>query len=316
MPPIALRPLLAALAALALAGVPAAALGTPAEPDWAPALLATITPGVRTHTDGGQCTANFVFYDEKDVYIGQAAHCATTSGPTEVDGCKADSLPLGTPVRVGGASRPGRLAYSSWVAMDEAREDDENACRLNDFALIRLHPADRAAVNPSVPLYGGPEGLGEEAPAEGEKIYSYGNSSLLGGLDLLNAKRGVKLRTTGGGWLHTVVTVIPGVPGDSGSGYVDSDGRAFGVIRTFGPGPLLGSNGITDLGKALRYMAEHSDLDVTLALGTESFTSDPAGRAVAPEVPAALPPRAALLSRLLDKIIEFLSPRSRGTGGR
>ena len=271
---------------------------------------------MRTHTDGGQCTANFVFHDDEDVYIGQAAHCATTSGPTVVDGCEAGSLPLGTPVRVGGASRPGRLAYSSWRAMRQAKEDDRNACRLNDFALIRLHPADRASVNPSVPLYGGPEGLVEEAPAEGEKIYSYGNSSLLGGLDLLNAKRGVKLRTTGGGWLHTVVTVIPGVPGDSGSGYVDSDGRAFGVIRTFGPGPLLGSNGITDLSKALRYMAEHSDLDVTLALGTESFTADPASRAVPPEVPAALPPRAALLSRLLDTLIRFLSPRSPGTGGR
>ena len=128
----------------------------------------------------------------------------------------------------------------------------------------------------------------------------------------------MKLGTAGGGWLHTVVTVIPGVPGDSGSGYVDSDGRAFGVIRTFGPGPLLGSNGITDLGKALRYLAEHSDLDVRLALGTESFTDDPASRAADPEAadPAALPPRAALLSRVLDVLIGLLRPRSSATERR
>jgi len=309
------RLLAAALVALGLAAVPAAALGAPAEPEWAPASRAAITPGVRTHTDGGQCTANFVFYDDEDVYIGQAAHCATTGGPRDVDGCEAGSLPLGTPVRVGGAARPGRLAYSSWLAMQRAKEDDPSACRFNDFALVRLDPAERAAVNPSVPLYGGPVELNEDGPEDGEKVYSYGNSSLLGGIDLLNAKRGVSLSTAGGGWLHTVVTVIPGVPGDSGSGYVDSEGRAFGVIRTFGPGPLLGSNGITDLGKALRYMAEHSDLDVTLALGTESFTEDPSSRAREPE-PADPAPRAALLARLLGGLIDALRPWSGGTEAR
>ncbi|MDX6554970.1 MAG: hypothetical protein QOD86_1165 [Miltoncostaeaceae bacterium] len=233
-----------------------------------------------------------------------------------MDGCDAGSRPLGTAVRVEGASRPGRLAYSSWLAMRAAKEDDEDACRFNDFALVRLDRADRASVNPSVPLYGGPTGLSEEGPRDGEPIYSYGNSSLLGGLDLLNAKRGVALGTAGGGWLHTVVTVIPGVPGDSGSGYLDAEGRAFGVIRTFGPGPLLGSNGVTDLAKALRYLAEHSDLDVTMARGTASFTDRPAERVPDPEAadPAALPPRPALLSRILDWLIGLLRPGGTGRG--
>jgi hypothetical protein len=312
--PLSRRPLVSALLALALAGPgPALAAG---EPAWAPADRATITPGVRTHTAGGQCTSNFVFYDDRDVYIGQAAHCATTGGPRDVDGCEAGSRPLGTPVRVEGASRPGRLAYSSWLAMRSAKEDDANACRFNDFALVRLDRADRASVNPSIPLYGGPTGLSADGPRDGEAIYSYGNSSLLGGVDLLNAKRGVALGTAGGGWLHTVVTVIPGVPGDSGSGYVDSAGRAFGVIRTFGPGPLLGSNGVTDLGKALRYLAEHSDLDVALAAGTTAFTDHPAERVPDPEAadPAALPPRAALLSRILDWLIGLLRPEGTGRG--
>jgi hypothetical protein len=312
--PTARRSPAAALLVLALAA-PVGALAA-GEPAWAPDDRATITPGVRTHTAGGQCTSNFVFYDARDVYIGQAAHCAGTGGPQDVDGCEAPSRPLGTPVRIEGASRPGRLAYSSWLAMKAAKEDDEDACRFNDFALVRLDRADRASVNPSVPLYGGPTGLSEDGPGDGEAIFSYGNSSLLGGLDLLNAKRGVALGTAGGGWLHTVVTVIPGVPGDSGSGYVDSEGRAFGVIRTFGPGPLLGSNGVTDLGKALRYLAEHSDLDVTMARGTEPFTDDPAERVPDPDAadPAALPPRAALLSRILDWLIDLLRPGGTGRG--
>ena len=44
-------------AALVAAG-PAAA-----DPAWAPAATAPIHPGVQTDTNGGQCTANFVFFD-------------------------------------------------------------------------------------------------------------------------------------------------------------------------------------------------------------------------------------------------------------
>jgi hypothetical protein len=39
-----------------------------------------------TYTDGAQCTANFVFSDAGDVYIGQAAHCSGTGTATETDG--------------------------------------------------------------------------------------------------------------------------------------------------------------------------------------------------------------------------------------
>src|SRR5699024_12750843 len=50
-------------------------------------------------TDGGQCTANFVFTDDAGtVYVGYAAHCAGTGEATETDGCTTESLPPGTPV--------------------------------------------------------------------------------------------------------------------------------------------------------------------------------------------------------------------------
>ena len=35
-----------------------------------------------------------------------------------------------------------------------------------------------------------------------------------------------------GGWSHDVYTVTPGIPGDSGSGFLDADGRAFGTLST------------------------------------------------------------------------------------
>jgi len=99
----------------------------------------------------------FVFYDEADtVYLGQAAHCAGTGGSTETDGCTSGSLPLGTEVEVEGATRPGVLVYSSWLTMQERSETDPDACAYNDFALVRIDPADAGNVNPSVPFFGGP----------------------------------------------------------------------------------------------------------------------------------------------------------------
>src|SRR5215217_2426708 len=82
---------------------------------WAPAASATIHPGVQTVTAGGQCTANFIYTAGGNTYIGQAAHCSSTGAATDTDGCLAASLPLGTPVEIPGASRPGTLVYSSWV---------------------------------------------------------------------------------------------------------------------------------------------------------------------------------------------------------
>src|SRR5215207_673304 len=91
---------------------------------WAPAGQATVHPGVQTVTAGGQCTANFVYTAGGETYLGQAAHCASTGAATDTDGCLAASLPLGTPVEVTGASRPGTLAYSSWVTMQAEGESN------------------------------------------------------------------------------------------------------------------------------------------------------------------------------------------------
>src|SRR5215210_752259 len=142
--------LVCVLVAAALA--PAAAS---AAPTWAPASSATVHPGVMTYTEGAQCTSNFVFSDAADIYIGQAAHCSGTGAATDTNGCDAGSLPLGTSVEVRGASRPGTLVYSSWIAMQSKGETDADTCDYNDFALVRLDPADHPTVNPSIPRWGG-----------------------------------------------------------------------------------------------------------------------------------------------------------------
>ncbi len=99
--------LIGMLAGFAIAATAAVAPSVAAA--WAPANSAAITPGNMTFTDGAQCTSNFIFQGATDVYIGQAAHCSGTGAATDTNGCDSGSLPLGTPVEVDGASRPGTL---------------------------------------------------------------------------------------------------------------------------------------------------------------------------------------------------------------
>ena len=261
-----------AVALLASVAVSLAAASTAgAAPAFPPAAGADVRPGSMTFTDGGQCTSNFVFYDgANDLYIGQAAHCAGTDGSTATNGCDAGSLPLGTRVEIEGASRPGTLAYSSWLTMQRTGETDANTCDHNDFALVKIDPADYGEVNPTIPFFGGPTGM-VGSTRSGDTVHSYGNSSLRFGAEPLKPKEGKSLGQSGGGWNHQVYTVTPGIPGDSGSGFIDAQGRAFGTLSTVQLAPTPASNGVSDLGRELAYMESNTTLDVTLAEGTEPY---------------------------------------------
>lgn len=263
---------LAVLAALVTAvvvgsGGPAGAVA----PNWAPAGSAAVHPGVQTVSESGQCTSNFIFFDSTDIYIGQAAHCTGIGGSTETNGCESGVLPLGTPVMVDGAAVPGTVVYNSWITMQDVNEGDLNTCLGNDFALVRLDPIDHTKVNPSVPFWGGPTAA-TPGTSSGEDVYSYGNSGLRFGQ--LSPKTGVITGQQFGGWNHVVYTASPGIPGDSGSAYMSSNGGALGVLSTIQVLPLAGSNGVSDLGRALAYMKAFTDLDaVELATGTEPFST-------------------------------------------
>jgi len=282
-------PVLLLVLAVALAMV--ATLATSAEAarkkkrtvSWAPAATATITPGVQMYTEGAQCTANFVFTDTAGTtYVGYAAHCAGLGEATDTDGCTSDSLPLGTKVdfveggslvsdgtRVGG----GTLVYSSWLTMQKRGETDADTCAYNDFALVKVDAADAGKVNPSIPFWGGPVGINTAGTAPGDTVYSYGNSSLRGGVEELSPKQGTSLGTEGGGWSHPVYTVTPGVPGDSGSAFLDAEGNALGVLSTLAIAPLAGSNGVGDLAHELAYAQANGGISgLRLVPGTEPFS--------------------------------------------
>jgi hypothetical protein len=240
-----------------------------------------IGPGVQMFTSGAQCTGNFAFADRRGRrYVGYAAHCAGRGGATDTDGCRTRSLPLGTRVRFatgatavtrGTTLGHGRLVYSSWRAMRAAGTRNANACAANDFALVRVDAADRRRVNPSVPFWGGPTGLGRRAPAT-SSVYSWGQSSLRP-TTLLSPKTGVSLGATYGGWGMDVYTVTPGIPGDSGSGFLDAEGRAVGTLSTVAIAPLAGSNGLGNLRRELAFARKHSGIEgLRLLHGRQPFS--------------------------------------------
>ncbi len=274
------------LAALLLAPTttPGASAAGTRHTGWAPAAKATITPGTMMYTKGAQCTANFVFTDAVGgVYVGYAAHCAGKGAATDTNGCNTASHPNGTPVRFarggnlasgGSTVGTGTLVYSSWRAMRRLGTRNADACAYNDFALVKVAPRFVRRVNPSVPFWGGPTGIDRNGTDAGDRLWTYGNSSLRGGVEPLAPHTGVSVGDdpADGGWSHPLYTVSPGIPGDSGSGFLSAGGKAVGTLSTIGLLPLPASNNIGDLAKELAFAQQHSGIrGLRLTLGTMKF---------------------------------------------
>lgn len=244
-------------------GLPAAPRLALDGPTWNPD--GAIHPGIQTFTEGAQCTANFVFYDAAAIYIGQAAHCAATGAATDTNGCTAGTLPLGTAVDLG-TGHLGTLVYSSWITMQaQGTPSTAPECVGNDFALIQVHALDAGNVNPAVPFFGGPVGVGATAGLQvGDAVYSFGNSGLRFGVEpVLSWKHGAVIAADS--WTVDVYTATPGIPGDSGSGFLDGEGRAIGVLSTVALAPLPLSNQVSGLSAALAYRAAHGGSPLSLA---------------------------------------------------
>ncbi|MBV9285802.1 MAG: hypothetical protein JO176_14365, partial [Acidimicrobiia bacterium] len=162
----------------------------------------------------------------------------------------------------------GRLAYNSWITMQQAGEKDPNACAYNDLALIKIDPADASLVSPNIPHWGGPTGINTTGTTSGDFVYSYGNSIIRLGITALSPKLGISQGDDGAGWTHVVTTVTPGIPGDSGSAFLDKNGNALGDLSTLSVGIPGGvQNNVSDLNHELAYMHAHGGPAANLVLG-------------------------------------------------
>ena len=157
--------------------------------------------------------------------------------------------------------------------MQRRGETDENTCAYNDLALVKVDAADVAKVNPSVPFWGGPVGIDTDGTAAGETVYSYGNSSLRGGIEELSPKQGTSLGTEGDGWSHTVYTVTPASRGTRAAPSSTPRATRSAPCPRWPWRRSPGSNGVGDLDHELAYAQANGGIaGLALVPGTEPFT--------------------------------------------
>ena len=153
-------------------------------------------------------------------------------------------------------------------------ESNADTCAYNDLALVKLDPADVGKVNPSVPGFGGPTGRGRDLGDRRRRLLL---RELVAALRHHSAEpqegpRWWRPRATAGAARST--RSRPGIPGDSGSGFLNASGQAIGVLSHGGaraPGGLERGRR-PEPGARLRAGSRAADLQV--ANGTEPFTTD------------------------------------------
>src|SRR5262249_9049214 len=119
-----------------------------------------------------------------------------------------------------------------------------------------------------------PTGIDTNGTATGDRVWTYGNSSLRAGLSPLSPHTGISLGddAADGGWSHPLYTVTPGIPGDSGSGFMSACGKAVGVRPTPRRGPRPASTNMGDRGTDLASARHHRGIAGPQRVdGTEPF---------------------------------------------
>lgn len=233
--------------------IPATADEMDATSEWPTIDDAQIRPGVQIVTEGSQCTSNFIFRDQvsSDLFIGLAAHC--------VDHVGQSSTIRGVN---GGVAATGDVAYVSFDHAD------------HDFGLVRIPESDEDLVHPAMLHFGGPTGIADTGQlVGGEKFLFYGNSGFRLGIEQSNWHEGYVTFT--GEYDSYGHAVTPGIPGDSGSGLLDAEGRALGVLVTVGasvstastnPFTWAGTNGFTNLDAAVSFAENETGMELELQI--------------------------------------------------
>ena len=256
-----------AVAAVAISAAGVSSSASAATPSWAFESTATLHPGVMAYTAGAQCTANFVYTDGAATCTSATRRTAPAPArpptPTGADTVAAarhtghlQPRRERSSARARGRHRhPGLLV----VAGDaEGRRDRRRtpAPTTTSRWSRSTRPTSRTSTPPSRSSAARTRWrhrhVGRRQDLQLRQLARCARGSRQ-----LSPKLGVSLGDNAGGWTTLVYTVTPGIPGDSGSGFMDANGNAFGVLSTVAIAPVAGSNGVGDLRKELAYANTH-----------------------------------------------------------
>ncbi len=173
-----------------------------------------VRPGARIYVGDKGCTMNFMFRDRSGHrYVGTAGHCVPGA-----EGVKAWPGATGAVARDGAGAELGTVAYAAYRPSFPGKLD---------FALVRLD--SRVTGIPTMCGWGGPQGINEENPDGLTELRWYGQGVVLG--ELSPQRNGYAYGMPEDDF---VFFNGPATTGDSGSGVIDAEGRAVGVLVTVG----------------------------------------------------------------------------------
>lgn len=202
-----------------------------------------VKPGAIVVADQGSCTMNFLFKaTDGNRYIGTAGHC-TLAGFGEI----VYRPGQGPEARDAEGRRIGEIGYA--ILGDK-----------RDFALIRLDQGVKARAK--VCYWGGPTGSNRSRKESPTILRFFGNGILIGNAGVINqptlparSALAPNLSDPDFVWAYGV-----GAFGDSGSGVLDDEGRAVGVLVALG----VDGVGITRLAPQIRLAEKAMGLKLKL----------------------------------------------------
>jgi hypothetical protein len=307
----AIRPVVVALAALAVGASSAVALPAldadatsdatravidlTGEPDGTTTLQAASVPAASTGIGPGAplrieiegdgtygCTASWIFTDGADLLLGAAGHCflpldvATTheDGAEVYDRSRTTVSVCVVDCEFGGISSFLSGGYVELGPLVYARQESASGEQVGwDFGVAEIPAELEDLVRTTMPVFGGPTDAVEMV--SGDQVCHYGNGVAVGEVFLTKARSGLGLFAEPDAWFAATAAA----PGDSGSALqtcaTTADGFVGeGAVGTLTHITLAGIAGTTDA-RSIELAATDADLALDLVLGAVPAIEDP-----------------------------------------
>ena len=233
------------------------------------------------------CTANFIWRDNERLYIGAAGHCflgdeaaTNRAARNHEDGSNPnqtiDAVKVCADCTFGGATglvvqgpaiELGRVVY----ARQGNPVEEEDGGVGHDFGLVEIERDQEDLVDPSMPQFGGPEGVSEDALRVGRAVNQYGAGVGNGEVYPTQGSNGSSLGD-GGTDDDAWFAALRASPGDSGSPIQSSlAGNAVRGVDAAGILTHLTSLGTagTTIGRCKEMVAEDINRDIEVVLADE-----------------------------------------------